>query len=117
MELQLQVNSSFVKNDHPIISGNHVVLVTPPIDENYWVMRVPLSDKQAIVCFPKFGTVGIGFQHEEDWNTNLPYQCDACTIFNHISHNKGDDSIPDEDCIKAIEMLQNEIRRIADKKE
>jgi hypothetical protein len=36
------------------------VMLTPLIDEDYWAYRVQLSDEQAIVGFPKFGTVGIG---------------------------------------------------------
>lgn len=91
------------------------VMITPPIDENYWLMRVPLSDKQAIVCFPKFMQMGIGFQHEEDWNTNLPSTCDAERIFNHIKHNKGDDTIPDDDCLAAIKLLQAAITQSQEK--
>ena len=87
------------------------VMFTPPIDENYWLWRVRLSDTQAIVGFPKFMTIGIGFQREEDWNTNLPYTCPAGEIFDHISHNKGDDAIPDSACIAAIELVQQAARQ------
>ena len=76
------------------------------INEDYWLFRVKVSDKQSIIGFPKFCTIGIGFAKENDWNTNLPYTCKADEIFNHISHNKGDDSIPNERCIKAIEIVQ-----------
>ena len=65
-----------------------------------------LSEAQAIVGFPKFFTVGIGFAQEEDWNTNLPYTCDADEIYDHIAHNKGDDSITREDCVPAIRLVQ-----------
>ena len=65
-----------------------------------------LSDEQAIVGFPKFGMIGIGFAQEEDWNTNLPSSLDAQEIFDHISHNKGDPDIADEDCVQAIRMIQ-----------
>lgn len=82
------------------------IMMTPAIDEDYWEYRVRLSDTQAIVGFPKFGTIGIGFAQEEDWNTNLPYTSDANRIYEHIRHNKGDDTISDADCIKAIEMIQ-----------
>ena len=66
-----------------------------------------LSETQSIVGFPKFGTVGIGFAQEEDWNTNLPYTCGTEEIYEHIDHNKGDDSITREDCIAAIRMIQD----------
>lgn len=102
-ELVLQVNERRLP-DQPTYADGRVML-TPPIDENYWLFRVPVSDKQAIVAFPKFATIGVGFQHEEDWNTNLPCKCEPKEIFKHIAHNKGDDTIPDDVCIKAIEMV------------
>lgn len=84
--------------------------ITPPLDEGYWTYRVKLSEKQAIVGFPKFFMTGIGFAQEEDWNTNLPSSCDAEEIYDHIAHNKGDDSISREDCIAAIRMIQDAVR-------
>ena len=85
------------------------MMLTPSIDEGYWAYRVVLSPSQALNAFPKFGTVGIGFAVEEDWNTNLPYTCGVDEIWEHIRHNKGDDSISDTDCIQAIVMLRNAI--------
>lgn len=84
--------------------------MAPPIDEDYWAFRVRLSEKQAIVGFPKFSTVGIGFAQEEDWNTNFPYTCDAEEIYQHIEHNKADDAISREDCLTAIRMIQDAIK-------
>jgi len=81
-------------------------MITPAIDEDYWAYRVRLSGTQAIVGFPKFFTIGIGFAQEEDWNTNLPYTCETDEIWQHIRHNKGNDAIADEDCIAAIGMVQ-----------
>jgi hypothetical protein len=82
------------------------LMMTPLIEEGYWAYRVKLSDTQAIVGFPKFGTIGVGFAREEDWNTNFPYSCGADEIYDHIAHNKGDDSITREDCIAAIRLVQ-----------
>ena len=82
------------------------LILTPIVNEDYWAYRVKLSDTQAIVGFPKFRTIGIGFAQEEDWNTNLPYTCGAEEIYDHIAHNKGDDAISREDCIAAIGMVQ-----------
>jgi hypothetical protein len=93
--------------------GGSVLMVTPPINEDYWLFRVKVSEDQSIVGFPKFGIIGIGFAKEEaDWNTNLPSQTPALQIFNHISHNKGDDSIPDARCIQAIEMIQEAVKQL-----
>lgn len=83
--------------------------MTPLIDENYWAYRVRLSDEQAVVAFPKFGTIGIGFAKEEDWNTNFPHSCSAAETAAHIMHNKGDDSIPDEVVREAIQMIKDAI--------
>lgn len=86
------------------------VSITPPIHEGYWSYRVMLGERQAIVGFPKFFTVGIGFAVEEDWNTNLPYTCGTDEIFAHILHNKGDESIVDDEVRRAIAMVQAAIR-------
>jgi hypothetical protein len=92
-------------------------MITPLIDEDYWQYRVRLSAAQAIVGFPKFFTTGIGFAQEEDWNTNLPYTCDAEKIYDHIAHNKGDDSISREDCIAAIRLIQDAARAARENEE
>ena len=91
----------------PTLSGaNSVVMLTPPIDEAYWSYRVRLTETQAIVGFPKFGTIGIGFAQEEDWNTNLPYTCDTTAIRWHIWHNRADEEITEESVDEAIAMVQ-----------
>jgi len=101
--MQLEINQKLHLSHNFGPSG---ILITPPIDEDYWALRVPLTDKQAVVAFPKFCTMGIGFQHEEDWNTNLPFQTDAEAIYKHIEHNKGDKTITKKQVIQAIKMLQ-----------
>jgi hypothetical protein len=94
----------------PNIGGGRI-LMTPPISEDYWSYRVLLTDKQAILGFPKFGTIGVGFAVEDDdWNTNLPFTCSAEEIFDHIKHNKGNDAIPDEHVLAGIRMIQEAIR-------
>lgn len=85
------------------------LMLPPPVGEGYWSYRVRLTDRQAIVGFPKFVTVGVGFAVEADWNTNLPYTCDATEIYEHIAHNKGDEAISREDCITAIRMIQDAV--------
>lgn len=83
------------------------VMITPALGESYWAYRVILSERQAIVGFPKFGTIGIGYAVEDaDWNTNLPYTCDTDQILEHIAENKGDDSISDTDVRAAIVLVQ-----------
>jgi hypothetical protein len=89
------------------VFGGGAVMMTPMVDEDYWTYRVRLSEKQAVLGFPKFLTVSIGFAQEEDWNTNFPYTCDTEEIFQHIKHNKGDDSIADDDVRVAIKLIQD----------
>lgn len=101
-ELRLEINSGCVD---PKPFGDNI-LITPPIGDDYWLFRVKLTKAQAIIGFPKFGTIGIGFAKEKDWNTNLPYKCDAAEIFNHIKHNKCSRTISDDLCIAAIEMVR-----------
>lgn len=65
--------------------------VAPPVDEDYWEYRVVVSEEpyQAVVGFPKFFTIGIGFAVEDaDWNTNLPYKCETDMIVDHIWVNR-----------------------------
>ena len=86
------------------------LLITPQIDESYWTFRVVLSARQAIVCFPKFTGFGIGFQQEDDWNTNLPYTCTAEQIYRHIRHNQGDASIKKPTVLAAIRLCQQAVK-------
>lgn len=112
----LEINRDFVAVDTTIDLGNNAsVMTTPPLDEDYWIFRVKLHEDQAIVGFPKFTTIGIGFAQEEDWNTNLPYTCDAQQIFDHIKHNKKYEEISDESCINAIQLIKNAVAKIGAK--
>jgi len=106
MELKLERRGEEISNPFTTRVGVTTVEITPPINEDYWEYRVWVSETQAVVGFPKFGTVGVGFAVEEDWNTNLPYRCGAREIMKHILHNKGDDSIPDERVLAAIRLIQ-----------
>jgi len=85
---------------------NNTVMITPPIDEYYWTFKIPLHKEQALVAFHKFGTLGIGFAIEDDWNTNLPYTCDTNKIADHIWHNRKYPQITKKILIEAIEILK-----------
>jgi hypothetical protein len=107
MPLNIEINEKFVQSKDTIPLGEGATMMfTPPINEDYWLFRVKLFEDQAIVGFPKFGTIGIGFAQEEDWNTNLPYTCDAEQIYDHIKHNKQYEQIADEQCLEAIKLIQ-----------
>lgn len=82
------------------------IAFAPPVGDDYWTYRVRVGDGQAIVGFPKFSTIGIGFAVEEDWNTNLPWTVPTDRLWEHIRDNKGDDRIPDQRCIDAIRLIQ-----------
>jgi hypothetical protein len=106
--MQIEVNQKFVKAGDEFQSPHGAsILITPPLDEEYWIYRVPLKHGQAIVAFPKFGMIGCGFAKEKDWNTNLPLDCKAEEIYAHIKHNKRYRDISDEDCIAAIQALKD----------
>lgn len=104
----LEINSAFAPTQEHLGLISENIMVTPAIgDKDYWLYRVKVSNDQAIIGFPKFRTIGIGFEKEDtEEDTNLPYTCNTRTIFNHIKKNKGDDSIPDSSCIQAIQMIQ-----------
>ncbi len=86
--------------------GNVQLMFTPAISEDYWIMRVKVYRNQAIVAFPKFGLIGVGFAQESDWNTNLPYNMSAETLYKHIERNKKYKALTKERCIQAIKMIQ-----------
>lgn len=104
--LQIEVNSKFQPANTDFGTLDSVISVTPPIDANCFIARVPLFADQAITIFPKFGVIGCGFAQEMDWNTNLPISQDAEVIYWHIEHNKKYAEITKEQCIEAIRMLQ-----------
>jgi hypothetical protein len=111
-KLVVEFNEYFKGDVSSIFSnGNRgVIMITPPIDENYWVFRVKLHKDQAIVGFPKFTRIGVGFAKEKDWNTNLPSGCEAEKIYNHIKCNKKYKAITPEQCIEAIKLIQKAVK-------
>lgn len=110
--LKLEFNDNYISNNQKEgiigVVGNSNVAITPFAigREDYWIFKVQLTENQALIAFPKFFTYGIGFMNETDWNTNLPYICEAEEIYSHIEHNKGDEEISQEDCITAIKLLK-----------
>ena len=106
-KLKLEVNMNNVPDDEAKESlKKQGIMITPPIDKDYWVVRVKLFEDQYIQAFPKFITMGIGFAIEEDWNTNLPYTCEADEIRKHIWHNRRYVAIKKKRTIRAILMIQ-----------
>lgn len=106
MELRLETKSQGDATLRRGTEGGGEVMLTPKIEESYWTFRVQVAETgQAIVGFPKFSTIGIGFEHEEDWNSNLPYGCPALDILNHVWHNAGPGVDP-RDALRAIKMVQ-----------
>jgi len=91
-----------------------IVLFTPPVSADYWAYRVRVAEGQAVLGFGKFGTIGIGFAVEDDWNTNLPYTQDTDAIVNHIWHNRGPnlaDNEYDRNTVRAaVAIIQNAVR-------
>jgi hypothetical protein len=105
------------QNERPSgVYNGGALMVTPDLNEDYWAYRVKLTNEQAVIGFPKFGIIGIGFAVErEDWNRNLPADTSALELFRWIAVNKGDDSIDEATVIRAIEMIQMAVQ--ADKLE
>jgi hypothetical protein len=109
--MEIEINERFVKDADQADLERQGIGVTPPIFGDYWKYRIKVSKNQAIIAFPKFFTIGIGFQYEKDWNCNLPYTCDAVQIYEHIRHNRLDARKPK--CINAILMIQEQITKEA----
>jgi hypothetical protein len=100
---ELMLEYKFQEDTSEVAPG---ISFTPKLGDDYWTYRVWVSEDQAVLGFPKFFTIGIGFMVEDDdWNTNLPYTSDAEVIYKHIKGNKGP-TARKKDCLKAIEMIQ-----------
>lgn len=111
LEINDELNKVINKGENSQFKlGNTKVMFTPPIGKDYWIFRVQVSEKQAVIGFPKFGSCGVGFQVEDDdWNTNLPSSCETMKLYNWIKCNKrveGDVHITDRRCIEAVELIQ-----------
>lgn len=112
MELEINSEAQVVKDRaDEYIHGGGAIMVTPLCiaDDRFWYFRVKVSRKQAVIGFPKFGTIGIGFEKEEDWNTNLPYTSDAIKIYEHIRHNRL--GANRQKCIEAIRLIQEAAKK------
>lgn len=94
-----------------------LIMATPAIGEDYWLFRVKLVKDQALLGFPKFGLLGVGFAIEdEDWNRNLPLLADADTermedIWDHIKVNKKYTSINKAMVMEALKLMRDTFRR------
>lgn len=83
------------------------IMINPAVDEDYWLLRVRVSEEQAVVGFPKFITIGIGFAVEKvTYDCNFPHTCTTEEIYAHIRRNQGDDAIPAERVLAAIRLVQ-----------
>jgi hypothetical protein len=105
-KLEVEYKKGFEPVDNNIKVGRVLIMITPDINEDYWIMRVKLYKDQAIVAFPKFGLIGVGFAQESDWNTNLPYQTPTEILYQHIKRNKKYRAISKATCIEALKLLQ-----------
>ena len=116
-KLVVEYKEGFQPSKDCINTGRGIIMFTPAIDEDYWIMRVKLyHDKklnkdQSIVAFPKFGMIGIGFAIESDWNTNLPYQTDTERLYNWIKRNKKYRAITKQTCLEGLKMLQEACKK------
>lgn len=106
MELKLETRNQDDKTEQV-----GPALISPITDEDYWSYRVRLSERQAVVGFSKFSTIGIGFAIEDtDWNTNLPWTSPTKRIVDHIWCNVGDESITRADVTRAVAMIQDAVK-------
>ena len=104
--LVVEYKKGFEPCKDTIRTNGGLIMFTPDISEDYWLMRVVLYKDQALVAFPKFGLIGVGFALESDWNTNLPYQTSPERLYEHIKVNKKYRAITKETCIEGLKLLQ-----------
>lgn len=112
----VEVRRDVLLKDNQFNVGNIQIITTPDINEDYWLFRISMHKDQYLNAFPKFGTIGIGFAVEEDWNTNLPYTCDTVQIADHIWDNRKYDEISKDALIANIAKLQSIIKKYVKEK-
>jgi hypothetical protein len=105
-KLVVEYKEGFQPSKDCIDTGKVIIMFTPAINKDYWIMRIKLYKNQALVAFPKFGLIGVGFAIESDWNTNLPYQTSPQRLYEHIKVNKKYDQLTRERCIEGLKLLQ-----------
>lgn len=107
---EIEINKECKKSNDEFVNknGRVVAMITPAIDEDYYVMRIHMVKDQYINAFPKFGQIGIGFAIEnDDWNANLPAPMNAMSIAKHIQHNKKYKKITLQNIMEGIDKLQH----------
>jgi hypothetical protein len=105
-KLVVEYKEGFQPSNDTIKTNGGIIMFTPDIDKDYYIMKVNLYKDQALVAFPKFGLIGVGFALESDWNTNLPYQTDTERLYNWIKRNKKYRAITKQTCLEGLKMLQ-----------
>jgi hypothetical protein len=111
-KLVVEYKKGFEPSKDCIKVGNGIIMFTPSINSEYYIMRVVLYKNQALVAFPKFGLIGVGFAIEEsNWNTNLPYQVPAERLYRHIRQNKKYRAITKAMCLEGLKLLQEACKK------
>ena len=105
-KLVVEYKKGFRPSKDTINTGRGLIMFTPDISEDYWIMRVKLYKDQSLVAFPKFGLIGVGFAQESDWNTNLPYSVPAERLYQHIAVNKKYEALTKARCLEGLKLLQ-----------
>ena len=105
-KLVVEYKKGFEPSKDCIRLSGGIIMFTPAINEDYYIMKVNLYKDQALVAFPKFGLIGIGFAQESDWNSNLPYQVPAERLYKHIRSNKKYRAITKQMCLEGLKLLQ-----------
>ena len=109
--LVVEYKKGFEPSKDTIRTNGGLIMFTPSINSEYYIMRVVLYKDQALVAFPKFGLIGIGFAIESDWNTNLPYQVEAERLYRHIRCNKKYRAITKQTCLEGLKLLQEACKK------
>jgi hypothetical protein len=78
--------------------------------EDYWTYRVDLTENQALIGFPKHGTIGIDFLHNR--GEDLPYTSDPEYLADFFAPGRlegGDTEISRAAVIRAIKMIREAV--------
>lgn len=105
-ELTAVVNTHSWADREQRAQESGIRIVGENLTEDDPMIAVRLQNEQRLAGFPKFGTWGLGFwNYDHDANCNLPFDCPALEIWEHIKRNSAV-AVHQDEVIKAIELLQ-----------
>jgi hypothetical protein len=87
-----------------------LLMITAPLQDDCWLFRVRLAEDIVLAAVPVFGGVNINLQSKESVECYMPYEAEGADILDTFRARTKNAQL-DGKCLKAIDMLQEEIKK------